>query len=156
MKKKKVLFICTANSCRSQMAEALVNHYLSDDWVAYSAGTEPADQVHIYAVFVMNELGIDITGKLPKSVTEFREINPDLVITLCDDAADNCPLWLGQGKVVHIGFPDPAKKKGSTIEQIDNFRSVRDEIHLVIFKYLEAIKPELEFLSPLEFIHNPF
>ncbi|MBN1314192.1 MAG: arsenate reductase ArsC [Anaerolineales bacterium] len=140
VEKKKVLFLCTGNSCRSQMAEGLVNHFLPHEWIAYSAGTQPADQVHTLAILVMSELGIDITNSDPKNVSEFRDVDFDLVITLCDDAAENCPLWLGKGKVVHKSFPDPAKATGSKIEQTSYFRTIRAEIHLEIFDYLSKVE----------------
>lgn len=136
MTTKTVLFLCTGNSCRSQMAEGLVNHFLGEQWEAYSAGTEPAGYVHPLAIRVMAELDIDILHHRSKSTDEFRYIAPDLVITVCDDAAENCPIWLGQGRVVHIGFPDPAKAIGSEVERLMAFREVRDDIWHKIFDYL--------------------
>jgi arsenate reductase len=128
MMKKRVLFLCTGNSCRSQMAEGLVNHDLGDEWQAYSAGTEPAGYVHPLAVQAMLELQIDISGQRSKSTDEFRQASFDLVITVCDDAAENCPVWLGQGRTVHIGFQDPARATGSDRQRLAVFRQVRDEI----------------------------
>jgi arsenate reductase len=126
--KKSVLFLCTGNSCRSQMAEGLVNHYLSDEWEAYSAGTDPASYVHPLAVQVMDELGIDSSGQRSKAADIFRDTNLDLVITVCGDAEENCPVWLGRGAKRHIGFDDPAKATGSEDERLAVFRRVRDEI----------------------------
>ena len=126
--KKDVLFLCTGNSCRSQMAEALANHDHSRDWVAYSAGTEPAGYVHPLATRVMAELDIDISDQSSKSVDAFRSIEPDLVVTVCDDAAANCPVWLGRGHKIHVGFEDPAKATGSEVDRLAVFRRVRDEI----------------------------
>jgi arsenate reductase len=137
MNKKRVLFLCTGNSCRSQMAEGLVNHYLGEIWEAYSAGTQPAGYVHLLAVQAMLELGINLFGYRSKSVDEFRDTHFDMVITVCDDAAENCPVWLGQGKVVHIGFPDPARATGSCAEQLAVFRQVRDAIREQVLGYLE-------------------
>jgi len=134
--KSKVLFLCTGNSCRSQMAEGLVNHYRGDDWQAYSAGTAPAGYVHPLAVQVMAELSIDITPQRSKSVDEFRGTQFDLVVTVCDDAAENCPLWLGRGRKVHIGFEDPAKATGSDVERLAVFRRVRDGLRREIFDLL--------------------
>ena len=129
MSKKQVLFLCTGNSCRSQMGEGLVNHFLGDQWQAYSAGTEPAGYVHSMAVTVMSELQIDISGYHSKSVDEFREVEFDVIITVCDGAAENCPVWLGSGgKVVHIGFPDPAQAEGSELERLTVFQRVRDDM----------------------------
>ena len=135
--KKKVLILCTGNSCRSQMAEAIVNHFLGDAWRAVSAGTQPAGYVHPLALEVLAEIGIQHQGE-SKSTDRFRDDAFDLVITVCDDAAENCPVWLGPGKRVHIGFPDPANVVGSREERIQAFRQVRDDIRAQIPAYLEA------------------
>ena len=134
--RRKVLFLCTGNSCRSQMAEGLVNHYLSEEWRAYSAGTDPAGYVHPLAVRVMSELDIDISRQRSKSTDEFRERKLDSVVTVCDDAAQNCPVWLGSGRKVHIGFEDPARATGSDEERLAVFRRVRDEIRREMFGHL--------------------
>jgi arsenate reductase (thioredoxin) len=126
-KKRSVLFLCTGNSCRSQMAEAIVNARLSDDWRAFSAGTVPTGYVHPKAIQVLDEIGIKHAGE-SKSTDQFREMDLDLVVTVCDDAAENCPVWLGMGKRAHLGFPDPAKAGGTEEEQLAVFRSVRDAI----------------------------
>ena len=123
----KVLFLCTGNSCRSQMAEAIVNARLSDDWRAFSAGTEPSGYVHPMAIQVLDEIGITHNGE-SKHADRFRDVGFDLVVTVCDDAAENCPVWLGRGKRVHLGFPDPAKATGTDEEVLAVFRSVRDAI----------------------------
>jgi len=117
--KRKVLFLCTGNSCRSQMAEAIVNARLGDQWEACSAGTKPTGYVHPKALAVLAEIGIRHQGR-SKSVNEFKGMDFDLVVTVCDSAAEECPLWLGKGKRVHHSFPDPAK----TDNMID-FRNVR-------------------------------
>jgi len=124
--KKKVLFLCTGNSCRSQMAEAIVNSRLGEKWNAISAGTRPAGLVHPLAIEVLREIGIEHSGA-SKSVDSFYETGFDLVITVCDSAAEECPVWLGKGNRVHHSFPDPAKTG-----LIDDFRSVRDAILLEI------------------------
>jgi arsenate reductase (thioredoxin) len=124
--KKKVLILCTGNSCRSQMAEAIINH-LMPDWQAFSAGTKPAGYVHPLAICVLQEIGIEHKGH-SKTVDTFREIAFELVITVCDDAAEDCPVWLGKGRKMHIGFPDPAKASGSEEEILQAFRKVRDDI----------------------------
>jgi len=124
---RNVLFLCTGNSCRSQMAEAIVNARLSNDWRAFSAGTEPSGYVHPMALQVLEEINIEHEGK-SKSTEQFREVDFDLVVTVCDDAAENCPIWLGKGKRVHLGFPDPAKAEGTDEEKLAVFRSVRDAI----------------------------
>ncbi|HSG17712.1 MAG TPA: arsenate reductase ArsC [Anaerolineae bacterium] len=137
MSKKKVLFLCTGNSCRSQMAEGLVKQYLSKEWKAFSAGTEPSGYVHPLAIQAMAELGIDISKQKSKSTEIFRRKRLDMVITVCDDAAEDCPVWLGEGEVTHISFPDPAKATGTDEEKMDVFRAVRDDICRRVFYYLE-------------------
>lgn len=124
---KKVLFLCTGNSCRSQMAEALVNDRLGRMWQAYSAGTQPSGYVHPKALAVLDEIGIQHEGH-SKDVSAITDIPFDLVVTVCDDAAENCPVWLGEGNKTHIGFPDPAKATGSDEEITGVFRKVRDDI----------------------------
>ena len=126
-KNRSVLFLCTGNSCRSQMAEAIVNARLSDAWRAYSAGTVPSGYVHLKAIQVLNEIGIAHVGK-SKNAEQFRDTDFDLVVTVCDDAAENCPVWLGKGKRVHLGFPDPAMAQGTEEEVLAVFRFVRDAI----------------------------
>ncbi len=128
---KKVLFLCTGNSCRSQMAEAIVNARLGAEWQAVSAGTKPAGFVHPKALEALSEIGIQHEGR-SKLADEFREVEFDLVITVCDSAAEECPVWLGKGKRVHHSFPDPAKT-----DDIADFRKVRDEIMRVIPTILE-------------------
>ena len=123
----KVLFLCTGNSCRSHLAEAIVNARLSDDWSAVSAGTQPAGYVHPMAIRALAEIGIEHQGR-SKSVDEFRDVPFDLVVTVCDSAAEECPVWLGQGKRVHLGFPDPAKAAGTDEEVLNVFRAVRDDM----------------------------
>ena len=134
--KKQVLILCTGNSCRSQMAEGLINHEIGDTWAAYSAGTEPSGYVHPLAIKAMAERGIDISGNFSKSADLFREVDLDLAITVCDDALEKCPLWLGSSEVVHIGFEDPANATGSEDERMAIFRSVRDEIGVQVLAYL--------------------
>lgn len=146
--KRRVLFLCTGNSARSQMAEGLVNHFLGDRWEAFSAGTHPTGYVHPLAVQAMAELGIDISGQRSKSVDEFRGQNFDVVITLCDSAAQECPVWLGPGRAVHMGFPDPAQADGVMADRIDAFRRVRDGIREKVLRYLET---EASGERPLEF-----
>jgi arsenate reductase len=125
--KQKVLFLCTGNSARSQMAEAIVNARLGDAWKAHSAGTRPAGYVHPNALRALREIGIEHTGR-SKNADEFRTAALDLVVTVCDDAAEECPVWLGPGRRVHLGFPDPAKVQGTEAEVMAAFRKVRDDI----------------------------
>jgi arsenate reductase len=120
------------------MAEGLVNCYLGNEWRAYSAGTDPAGYVHPLAVQVMSELGIDISRQRSKSADEFREMQFDVVVTVCDNAAESCPVWLGNGHRTHIGFEDPAQAAGSDEERLAVFRQVRDEIRREILNFLAS------------------
>jgi arsenate reductase len=142
MGKRRVLFLCTGNSCRSQMAEGLVNHLLGDRWEAFSAGTAPAGYVHPMAIRAMDEIGIDVSSGYSKSVDEFRNVAFDVVITVCDDAAKNCPLWLGSGNVHHMGFPDPAAATGSEEERLDVFREVRDGLRQEVVHLVQQMEDE--------------
>ncbi|NMC13873.1 MAG: arsenate reductase ArsC [Chloroflexi bacterium] len=124
---QKVLFLCTGNSCRSQMAEAIVNAKLGDTWQAFSAGTQPTGYVHPKALQVLREIGIEHHGT-SKTIDQFRNFDFDLVVTVCDDAAENCPVWLGKGRRVHLGFPDPAIVQGTDKEVDAVFRDIRDDM----------------------------
>jgi arsenate reductase len=124
---KRVLFLCTGNSCRSQMAEAIVNARLGDQWEAVSAGTKPAGYVHPKAIQVLQEIGIPHQGQ-SKLAEEYRSLPLDLVVTVCDSAAEECPVWLGSGKRAHLSFEDPAKATGSEEDVMNAFRKVRDQI----------------------------
>jgi arsenate reductase len=124
---KKVLFLCTGNSCRSQMAEAIVNARLGDTWQAFSAGTKPAGYVHPKAIAALSEIGIQHSGR-SKLVDEYRNVDFDLVVTVCDSAAEECPVWIGKGKRKHHSFPDPARAEGTDEEVMNIFRRVRDDI----------------------------
>jgi len=119
----KVLFLCTENACRSQMAEGLVNHDLAGQVQAFSAGVR-STRVNPRAITVMAELGIDISHHRSKSVDDLAGEQFDLVITVCDQAQEQCPLFPGETEVMHVGFPDPARSSGS--ERI--FRKVRDAL----------------------------
>ncbi len=127
MNTRKVLFLCTGNSCRSQMAEAIVNHYLASYWQAFSAGTRPSGYIHPKALQALEEIGIQHQGE-SKHIDQLRHMDFDLVITVCDSAAQDCPLWLGKGRVVHRSFPDPAEATGTDTEIMMVFRQVRHEI----------------------------
>lgn len=125
--KQRVLFLCTHNANRSQMAEGLVNHFLGDRWEACSAGTE-ATMVNPRAVRAMAELGIDISGQRSKNLDEFEGQSFDRVITLCGDAAETCPLFVGGVRREHLGFADPSRAAGTEEEIMAEFRRVRDEM----------------------------
>ena len=127
-----VLFLCTGNSCRSQMAEAIVNARTAESWRAYSAGTKPAGYVHPMALQVLEEIGITHTGT-SKNIDDLPTKDFDLVITVCDSAAEECPVWPGRaGRRLHHSFYDPAKAQGSEAERLSVFRQVRDEMLGVI------------------------
>lgn len=138
MSKRKVLFLCTGNSCRSHLAEAIVNARLGDAWEAVSAGTRPAGYVHPMALAALAEIGIQHSGR-SKLADEFRGVDFDLVVTVCDSAAEDCPVWLGAGKKVHHSFIDPAKAEGTDEQKMEVFRIVRDQIAAEIPQLLLAL-----------------
>jgi len=125
--KRKVLFICTHNSARSQMAEGLLRTMYGDRYEAYSAGIKPTG-VHPLAVRVMAEIGIDISHHRSKSVVEFLGAEFDYVVTVCDRAKESCPFFPGAREYIHVGFDDPAGFSGTEEESLSVFRRVRDEI----------------------------
>ncbi len=122
-----MLFLCTENACRSQMAEGLINHDLKGRVQAFSAGVRPK-VVNPRAIQVMAELGIDISHHYSKTVADLPVQDFDLVITVCDRAAEECPFFPGPTEVVHVGFPDPAKASGTEAEILAVFRQVRDDM----------------------------
>src|SRR5688572_11788016 len=131
MNQKTVLFLCTGNSCRSQMAEAIVNARDSE-WKAYSAGTKPAGYIHELALEALNEIGISHTG-VSKHIDDLPTRDFDLVVTVCDSAAEECPVWPGKaGRRIHHSFVDPARAEGTLEEQKQVFRQVRNEMLDVI------------------------
>ncbi len=126
--KNKILILCTSNSCRSQMAEGFLKSF-DGELNVYSAGTNPSGAIHPKAILVMKEIGIDISGGYPKNVDEFLEKSFDYVITVCDNARETCPVFIGNVKErLHIGFEDPAEAAGTEEEILAEFRKVRDEI----------------------------
>jgi len=125
---KKVLILCTGNSCRSQMAEGWINYELGDTWLARSAGTDPAECVHPLAIRAMAEVGVDIRGGVPEHLDRYPDQPWDLVITVCDSAKEICPVFPGAVEQIHISFSDPADVDGSDDERMGVFRSVRDAI----------------------------
>lgn len=118
------------------MAEGLINYDLAGRVQAFSAGTEPAF-VHPLAIEVMKEIGIDITHQRSKSLEEFQDQMFDLVVTLCDQAAEACPVYFGGKQRVHLGFPDPAAVEGSTVEKLNAFRQVRDQLRKKVTELLQ-------------------
>ena len=137
----KVLFLCTENSCRSQMAEGLVNHFLAGKVRAFSAGVRP-NRVNPRAIQVMAELGIDISQHQSKSVDDLPEGKFDLVITVCDQAREECPFFPGPTEKLHLGFPDPGKATGTEGEILATFRQVRDAMREQILPLLQEKFPQ--------------
>jgi arsenate reductase len=126
--KRRVLILCTGNSCRSQMAEGWVRHELGNRWEAASAGTHPAWAVHPLSVRAMAEVGIDISGHQPKHWKPFLDEHWDLVVTVCDSARESCPLFPGAAEQIHVSFPDPILAEGNEDERLAAYRAVRDDI----------------------------
>ena len=137
---KRILVLCTGNSCRSQMAEGFLKSF-DNNVEVYSAGTKPADKVNPNAVKVMKEVGIDLSNNYPKMVDQFLNEPFDYVITVCDNAKETCPVFIGKvGKQLHIGFEDPADATGTEEEILSVFRKVRDEIKRDFYKlYLDDL-----------------
>jgi len=142
VQKLKVLFLCTGNSCRSQMAEGWARHLKGDVMEPYSAGVEP-HELDPKAVEVMAEAGVDISGHHSKHVDEVRNIPFDCVVTVCDDAREHCPLFPGKARIVHVGFEDPprlAKQAKDEQEALNPYRRIRDEIR----RFIESLPDALE------------
>lgn len=142
MAKLKVLFLCTGNSCRSQMAEGWARALKSDVIEPYSAGIEKHG-MNPPAVKVMAEAGVDISGQYSKTTDELADIEFDYVVTVCDRARESCPLFLGNAEVIHVGFDDPpalAKDAASEEEALQHYRRVRDEIRAFVEKMPEVLK----------------
>jgi arsenate reductase len=135
MDQKTVLFLCTGNSVRSQMAEAMTNALPEGKWKAFSAGTVPAGFVHPMALRVLEEAGIHHQG-VSKSVDVFKGQSFDLVVTVCSDAEENCPVWLGKGRKLHISLEDPGAVKGDEETRLNAFRQTREEIRKRILPVL--------------------
>lgn len=127
MNKPKVLFLCTGNSARSQMAEGYLRHILGDRFEAMSAGIEPKE-LNPLAVEVMGAIGIDISQQISKNVVTLLGLHVPYVITVCDDAKERCPIFPGTWKFLHRSFEDPAQAEGTREEKLAVFRRVRDEI----------------------------
>jgi len=126
-RKKKVLFVCTHNSSRSQIGEALLRALYGDRYEAYSAGTKPT-RVNPYAIRVMKEIGIDISSQSSKRVDEFLCKKFDYVVTVCNHAKEECPVFPGAKKYLHQDFEDPSECKGTEEEILAIFRRVRNEV----------------------------
>ena len=126
-KKLKILFLCTANSCRSQMAEGWARHLKGNIIEPYSAGVSP-QKISSRAIAVMKEAGVDISRQKSKHVDELANISFDYVVTVCDNAREKCPVFSGNAKMLHASFEDPAAAKGTPDEVLNIFRKVRDQI----------------------------
>jgi len=137
MEKQRVLFLCTGNSCRSQMAEAFLRRYAGEYFEAYSAGLEPKP-INPYTIQVMDEIDFDLSGQTSKGVEGYLgKVLFKYLITVCDDAEKNCPAtWPGVNTRLHWSFEDPAKFKGSPEEKLAKFREVRDLIQAKIINWL--------------------
>lgn len=139
--KKKILILCTGNSSRSQMAEGYLKS-IDKKLEVFSAGTKPADKINDFAVQAMKEIGIDISGRIPENVDKYLSQSFDYVITVCDNAKETCPVFMGDVKDrLHIGFDDPAEAKGTEEEIMSVYRRVRDEIRR---DFEELYKKELK------------
>ena len=128
MAKKRVLFLCTGNAARSQMAEALANAFHGDAIEAVSAGSRAAGFVHPFAILAMADLGVDITAAESKSAKPFLDQPFDVVVTVCDSAAKDCPTWPGAGRIEHWPIEDPSWGPDDPATRFDRFRETRDEL----------------------------
>jgi arsenate reductase len=147
MNKPKVLFLCTGNSARSQMAEAFLRAYAGDYFDVYSAGLEPKGRILPDVLHVMKEIGLDMAGQASKGVEEYLgKVVFAHTITVCGDAEENCPtVFLNMGRHEHWPFDDPARMQGSDPERLDAVRTVRDAISARVMLWLEEqnIQPKL-------------
>ena len=137
----KVLFLCTGNSCRSQMAEGLLRHLGQAAVEVASAGTAPT-QVHPDAIRIMNEVGIDISAQRSKPLEPFLKQPFDYLITLCDDAQESCPAFPGASRSIHWSIPDPAAAQGASEQRMAVFRKVREDLTARIHLLLEDISQQ--------------
>jgi arsenate reductase len=140
-KKKNILFLCTGNACRSQMAEGWARHLKGDVIEAFSAGIRPVG-VNSRAIKVMAEVGVDISMHRSKHFDEFSGIDFDYVVTLCDNAAENCTVFNGKAKVIHKPFDDPYYASGSEENIMDTFRKVRNDIKRFVETLPESLRGE--------------
>jgi arsenate reductase len=143
--KKRVLFLCTGNSCRSHIGEGLLRHLGGERFESFSAGSQPAGFVHPLAIRAMAEIGIDISWHRSKSIAEFLPPSgtpPDLVVSVCDTAARECPRFPGNVERLHIPFDDPARASGSEEEKLAVFRRVRDEMRAAILETFALTEPD--------------
>ncbi len=136
--KKRILILCTGNSCRSQMAEGFLKSF-DNNLEVFSAGTKPAEKVNPFAVKAMKEIGIDISDGIAENVDKYLSQSFDYVITVCDNAKETCPVFIGKVKHrLHIGFDDPADAVGSEDEIMPVYRRVRDEIKKDFYEFYKT------------------
>ena len=136
--RKKVLILCTGNSARSQMAEVLWNHLGSGEWQAFSAGSKPAGYVHPMALAALSDFGLNVPGLTSKHVDCYADQTFNLVVTVCDNAKESCPVLPGSRRVVHWPFEDPAAAEGGEAHKRRKFAEVRDQISGRIAAFLDA------------------
>jgi arsenate reductase len=134
----RIIVICTGNSCRSQIAEGWFKHLAQDDILVVSAGSDPTGYVHPIAIEVMREVGIDLSENLSKPISQFLTQEFEFVITVCDEAAETCPVFPGPGERIHWSLEDPAKFKGTDDEMLGVFRTTRDLIRQRIEDFLQS------------------
>ncbi len=136
--RRKILVLCTGNSCRSQIAEGYLRHFGNDQLEVYSAGVE-THGVNPMAVRVMMEDGVDISGHTSNHIDEYAHLDFDLVLTVCDNAKERCPFFPSKAKKYHVNFTDPVKVKGTDDEVMAEFRKVRDEIKAYCRKFVAEV-----------------
>ena len=136
-KKRKIIFICTGNACRSQIAEGLLRNLASDKFSVFSAGSHPS-QVHPTSVAVMEEVGIDISHHTSDPISDYVDHGIDVVITVCDNAKQACPVFPGNVEHIHWSIEDPFEGWGFDPSDLDNFRKVREDINLRIKDFLQV------------------
>lgn len=138
--KKRILILCTGNSCRSQMAEGFLKSF-DNELEVYSAGTKPAEKINLFAVKAMKEVVIDISNGIAESVDKYLPQSFDYVITVCDNAKETCPVFMGTVEHrLHIGFDDPADAVGTEEEVMPVYRRVRDEIKKEFYEFYKKLK----------------
>ena len=140
MEKKRILILCTGNSCRSHIAEGILQNAAGDLFEVHSAGSQPAGCVHPKAIAALDEIGIDISSQESKHMDQFLDRDIHIVITVCGNADQACPVYPGQLNRYHWGFVDPAKVEGPEAEVMDAFREIRDQIKLVFEAYAHGYR----------------
>ena len=137
--KKKIIFICTGNACRSQIAHGLLENIAGDKFEVFSAGSHPS-RVHTMSIKIMEEIGIDISHHTSDFIDDYLKTGIEIVITLCDNANETCPLFPGDIKKIHWSINDPIKALDYNKHQIESFRKTREDIKSRIIKFIESYK----------------